>query len=133
MLPITALFAGLLAPLYVTLTLRVILARRSEKVGIGDGGKALLLRRMRAHANFAEYAPYVLLMLALAEGLASPRWLVVLCGALLLIGRHGHAYGISQSPEPMVYRQIGTGSTLTAMGVLAAMCVIGAVRALRLM
>jgi uncharacterized protein len=130
MLPITALFASLLVPLYVFLAVRVIFARRSEKVGIGDGGKALLLRRMRAHANFAEYAPFALLLLGLAESMKTPTWLLVTCGALLVIGRLVHAYGISQSPEPMIFRQLGTGSTFTVLGVLATICFLAAVRML---
>jgi uncharacterized protein len=117
-------------PLYITLAARVISARRREKVGIGDGGKALLLRRMRAHANFAEYAPYALLLLALAESLRTPHWLLLLCGTLLLIGRVTHAYGISQSPENMTFRQIGMVSTFTMLGVLAVVCVFAGVQAL---
>jgi uncharacterized protein len=129
-LPITTLFAGLLVPLYISLAVRVIFARRSEKVGIGDGGKTLLLRRMRAHANFAEYVPYALLLLGLAESMRSPTWLLLASGALLVIGRVVHAYGISQSPEPIVLRQIGMASTFTVLGVLGTLCVLAAVRML---
>jgi uncharacterized protein len=130
MLPITALFAGLLVPLYITLAARVIFARRSEKVGIGDGGKAMLLRRMRAHANFAEYTPYALVLMGLAEGLQTPQWLLYACGALLVVGRCVHAYGISQQPEPMNLRVAGMACTLTLLGVLAVACIWGAVRLL---
>ncbi len=70
-MPITALYAGLLGPLLVILAVRVIDARRAAKVALGDGGQPLLLRRMRAHANFAEYVPLALLLLALAESLAT--------------------------------------------------------------
>jgi uncharacterized protein len=129
-LPITTLFAGLLVPLYISLAVRVIFARRSEKVGIGDGGKALLLRRMRAHANFAEYVPYALLLLGLAESMKSPTWLLFASGALLVIGRAVHAYGISQSPEPIVLRQIGMASTFTVLGVLGTICFFAAARML---
>jgi uncharacterized protein len=66
---------------------RVIFTRRSESVGIGDGGKAILLRRMRAHANFIKYAPYALLLLGLTESLRAPTWLLIACGVLLVIDR----------------------------------------------
>ena len=59
-MPITALFAGILAPLYILLALRVSAARRSGKVALGDGGDKNLSRRIRVHANFAEYAPFAL-------------------------------------------------------------------------
>jgi uncharacterized membrane protein YecN with MAPEG domain len=65
-MPITALFAGLLAPLYIVLALRVIGSRRSARVALGDGGDPALTRRMRVHANFAEYAPFTLLLMGLA-------------------------------------------------------------------
>jgi uncharacterized membrane protein YecN with MAPEG domain len=68
-MPITALFAGLLAPLYIVLALRVIGLRRSAGVALGDGGDPWLTRRMRVHANFAEYAPFTLLLMGLAESL----------------------------------------------------------------
>ena len=63
---ITALYASLLAPLFILLSARVIGARRSAKVPVGDGGNTVLLRRMRVHANFAEYVPFALLLMALA-------------------------------------------------------------------
>ena len=67
-MPITALYAGLLAPLFLLLSVRVIRQRRGAKVAVrGDGGDAMLLRRMRVHANFAEYVPLALLLMALAE------------------------------------------------------------------
>ncbi len=36
-------------------------------VGSGDGGNEALIRRMRAHANYGENAPIVLILLALLE------------------------------------------------------------------
>jgi uncharacterized protein len=130
MLPITALFAALLAPLCIALSARVILARRSEKVGVGDGGSVMLLRRARAHGNFAEYVPYTLVLLGLAENLQSPVWLLHASGALLVFGRIIHATGISQTPEPMKLRVAGTVCTFTVLGVLAVVCLWAAVRVL---
>ncbi len=127
-MPITAFYASLLVPLFVVLAVRVIQGRVSEKVGVGDGGKANLLRRIRAHGNFAEYAPFALLMLALAESLNSKTWLLHACGAALVAGRVCHAFGISQSPERMIFRQAGMAATFTVLGVLALTCLLGAAR-----
>ena len=54
---VTSLYAGLLALLYLYLTSRVIRFRRGRRVDMGDAGDPLLQRYIRAHANFAEYAP----------------------------------------------------------------------------
>ena len=45
-MPITALYAGLLAPLFILLSMRVIRRRRGAKVAVGDGGDMALLRRI---------------------------------------------------------------------------------------
>jgi uncharacterized protein len=124
---ITALYAGLLAPVFMFLSLRVIRARRDAKVGVGDGGDKILLRRMRVQANFAEYTPFTLLLMALAESLNSWGWLLHLSGLTLLTARMIHAYGVSQSPENFRFRVNGMAMTFTSMGVLAAACIYGAV------
>ena len=86
-MPITALYAALLAPLFVLLAIRVIAARRSARVPVGDGGDAELRRRMRVHANFAEYVPFALLLMALAESLGITPWLIHVLGLALLGSR----------------------------------------------
>ena len=67
MMRITAFYASLLTLLYLYLSVRVIGWRRQQRVEIGHAEDAQLLRRMRVHANFAEYAPFALLLMALAE------------------------------------------------------------------
>jgi uncharacterized protein len=104
------------------LSVRVIGQRRGAKVSLGDGGNAALLRRMRVHGNFAEYVPMTLVLLGLAESLATSHWLLHAVGAGLLAGRLSHAYGVSQSPERFQFRVAGMAATLTAIGVLAAVC-----------
>jgi uncharacterized protein len=64
-MPITAFYAALLAPLFILLAVRVIRQRRGARVAIGDGGDKLLLRRMRVHANFAEYVPFALVLMCM--------------------------------------------------------------------
>ena len=72
-MPITALYAALLAPVYIILAARVIGARRAGNTAAGDGGGTTLLRRMRVHAKFAEYVPFVLTLLGLSESLGFPK------------------------------------------------------------
>ncbi len=123
-MPITAFYGSLLAIVFILLSARTIGARRSGRVEIGDGGDKELLRRMRVHANFAEYVPIALILMALAEGLRlGPPWLHVI-GALLLAGRIIHAYGLSQTPHIMALRVGGMVATFTAIGGAAAACLV---------
>ena len=125
-MPITALYAGLLAPLFVVLALRVIGARRGAKVAIGDGGDAQLRRRMRVHANFAEYVPLALLLIGLAESLKVSPMLLHACGIVLLLGRLVHAFGVSQETEDLRLRVTGMMATFGVILAAAAACLFGA-------
>jgi uncharacterized protein len=122
MMRITAFYASLLAVLFLFLSLRVIGWRRQQRVEIGHGDDAQLLRRMRVHANFAEYVPFALLLMALAENLGPPHALVHLVGLLLLAGRALHAYGLSQTPHILRYRALGMQLTFAAIGIAALTC-----------
>jgi uncharacterized membrane protein YecN with MAPEG domain len=119
---ITAFYAALLAVLFIVLSFRVIGWRRERRVELGHGEDAELLRRMRVHANFAEYAPFTLLLMALAESMAPPHFVVHLAGLLLLAGRVLHAWGVSQSPPFMRYRILGMQLTFAALGLAALTC-----------
>jgi uncharacterized protein len=127
-MPITALYASLLAFLFILLSFRVIGVRRGEKVELGDGGNRELLRRSRVHANFAEYAPIALVLLGLAESLRTPTWVLHAAGIALLIGRVIHAYGLSQTPHVMPLRVGGMILTFTAILLLAIACLTLSVR-----
>lgn len=128
-LPVVSLFfASLHVLLMLVLLVRVSQQRRRSSVGVGDGGDADLLRRIRVHANFVEHVPIALLMLALLEiaGLADV-WLY-LFGSMLLIGRLLHAVGLSWHSGYSFGRFWGTAIT---WGLLLAMAAIGIVMALR--
>jgi uncharacterized protein len=122
MLKITLLFASLHALLMLALAARVVFHRRSAKIGIGDGGDKALARKIRAHANFIEYVPVALILLALLElaGLAV-LWLWIF-GGLLLLARVLHAIGLSRSAGTTFGRFNGT---LFTWIVLAAMATTG--------
>lgn len=116
---ISLLFAALHALLLIVLAASVSLHRMRHRIGMGDGGDALLIRRIRVHANFIEYAPTGLLLLLLLE-LAdlSAAWLWVL-GSALLLGRILHAIGLSRSPDKSLGRFYGIGLTWVSMAVMA--------------
>jgi uncharacterized membrane protein YecN with MAPEG domain len=119
---ITAFYAALLALFFVFLSCRVIGWRRLKSVELGHGEDSQLLRRMRVHANFAEYVPFTLLLMAMAESMTAPRSLIHLAGLILVAGRLMHAYGLSQTPHILRYRVGGMMFTFTALALSAIIC-----------
>lgn len=124
MLVVTSIYAGLLVFVLVTLSVRVILYRRANMISLGDADDKALRKRMRAHSNFTEYAPFGLVLLALIEMSGAPSVAVHVLGAMLLLGRILHAWGFSSTPQVMPARQLGMMLTfmmmnLSALGLLA--------------
>ena len=112
---IVPLYAGLLALVFVGLSALVIRQRGRAKVAIGAGGDALLERAMRVHANFAEYVPLAVVLLALMELQRAPAWLLHGLGLVLLLGRVAHAYGVSQEKENFRFRVSGMMATFATL------------------
>ncbi len=112
-------YAGIFALIYVFLGMRTSRLRTGAHTMIGHGSDPALERAIRAHGNFGEYVPFILLMLGFAEMQHYSRyWLHALCLALLL-GRLVHAYGISQTDEAMGYRIVGISLTVLVMIIAA--------------
>jgi uncharacterized membrane protein YecN with MAPEG domain len=96
-LPITLTIAGAAALLHIWLASRVSQVRRQVKIGIGDGGNEALIRRMRAHANYGENMPILLILLFLLE-LATGGSLWLWGAAILFIlARIFHALGMDRA------------------------------------
>jgi uncharacterized membrane protein YecN with MAPEG domain len=112
---ILPLYAALLGLLFFYLSVRTIGLRRKLQIGIGASDNPEMLRAMRVHANFAEYAPLVLLLIYLVEVQGAPALLVHALGLCLLAGRLLHAYGVSQIKEKFVFRVTGMALTFTAL------------------
>ena len=115
MLVVTPFYAAALAVLFIILSARVIAGRRTGRVLIGAGGDAGLERRIRVQANFAEYAPFTLLLLVIAEVRGAPPLWLHLLGVCLLVGRVVHAAGVSRVREDTRIRIIGMVLTFTAL------------------
>ncbi len=116
-LTITAIYASLAGLLLLVLSFRVVRSRRKLSVGLGDGGQESLLRAQRAQANFTEYVPIALILLAVAESQVLTGWLLHTAGAVLLLARLLHAWGLSQSSGRSFGRYWGT--LLTWLVILA--------------
>ena len=107
MLPITSLYAGLLALLLVTLSAKTILMRRKTRTSVGDNGNPDMLKAIRVQGNFTEYTPFALLLLALSELQGAPGWAVHVLGLILLVGRLLHVWGFGSTPQIIPARQAG--------------------------
>ena len=125
-LAITPFYAGLLGLIFVALSWRVIAMRRSAGVSLGDGGNKALLRRQRAHGNFAEYAPITLILIAFAEIMGAWTWWVHALNLALLGGRSAHAWALSGPPN-VPARVGGMSVTFGALILAAVTCMILAV------
>lgn len=93
-LPITAVFVALAAVGLVLLSFPIAMHRKRARTSLGDGGDALLQQRIRAQANFAEYVPLALVVLAFVESGGWPGWVVWSLGGALAAGRLFHAMAI---------------------------------------
>ena len=121
-LPITLTVAGAAALINIWLMIRVGQVRTSEKVSIGDGGNENVIRRMRAHSNYIESAPFVVLLVAAIElaSPTSPTWLWIISG-LYLLGRVAHGIGMDGGKfgKGRMIGTIVTMLTLLGLGIYA--------------
>ncbi|MFN3591957.1 MAG: MAPEG family protein [Thermaurantiacus sp.] len=117
---VTLVTAGGLGLLYLILSFRVVAVRRSARVEIGDGGNRILLSRIRAHGNFAEYVPLSLFLLFLAEQAHGASTLLVTLAAVLGVSRLLHPMGMAMR-APNVPRFVGALGTFSVLAVLAGM------------
>jgi len=119
MLVVTGFYAGLLGLLFIVLSINVIKQRRSSKVGIGDGGVNRLAQAIRVHANFSEYLPVALVLMAIFElNNGSHLWLHIL-GATLFISRILHAVGLTRSIGVTKERIVGMLLTFIVIVILS--------------
>lgn len=95
-LPVALALAGACALINVWLALRIGHRRVRGGISIGDGGDLDMATRMRTHANFAEYAPIVIILVGvieLAQGSAPWLWGAA---ALFVVARILHAVGMGR-------------------------------------
>ena len=113
-LPITLTIAGAAALINIWLGARISQLRLRDKVSIGDAGNQAVACRMRAQANFIEYTPLFLILLALVElSQGSKTWLWGVA-ILFILGRLAHPFGMDR-PAPNPFR---AGATIVTWAVL---------------
>lgn len=124
-LTLTAFYLAASLALLLILATFVIRQRLKNQVSLMDGGVKSLTRTIRAHGNFVENTPFVLIALAVCELNGSPDYLLHLIGGTLLIGRVAHAYAVIGGT--FRFRQIGMVLTILSI-IFAIISVLYSVR-----
>ena len=93
------------------LSMRVINNRVRAQVNLLDGRDEALTRAMRAHGNFAEYVPFALLLMALAEIQGGSGLFMHVLGTVLIVCRLSHAYALTATTGQNPFRFIGFAGT----------------------
>ena len=121
---VTPLYAGLLAIWFLVLSARVVQGRvRPGSPSLGDGGNPEMLRRIRGHANLAEYVPLILLLIGFLETSGAPKWELHLLGGTLLVARLLHGYALSFTESFAFGRTAGAVLTFVTLLVAGALCI----------
>ncbi|NGY05135.1 MAPEG family protein [Solimonas terrae] len=126
---VTPLYAGLLGLWFFVLSVRVVQGRGRFGINLGDGGNVLMIRRIRGHANFVEYVPLTLLLIAILEFSHFSIYLIHALGLALLIGRvlHGYAFGFTEHSR--FGRMWGTALSFLVLLIAAGLCTYQGLRA----
>jgi uncharacterized protein len=113
----TALYAGVLAIVFVLLSNRVALMRlrTGAKLGHGESDDDPLRRAVRVHGNFAEYVPFALVVIAIAELSGAHALGIHALGIGLVVARLLHAYGLSTQAGRSFGRFWGTVLTFAVL------------------
>ncbi len=121
---IVTFYAGLNALIALVLAALVIRQRQKTRTIFGTGGHLPLEQAVRAHGNFIEYVPLILiLLLLLGLGGLGALWLHVM-GIALTLGRILHAWGLSTTHRASVGRFVGTALTLTTLLTAVVLCIL---------
>ena len=118
-LPLTALYAAILALIILALGINVTVHRVKLQVSLGDGGNPQMLRMIRLHGNAVEYLPLALVLMALYELNGGWHWAINIVGIALIAGRLIQTAAMWGNDLPKPGRGIGQVLTWGSIAVLA--------------
>ena len=118
-LPITTLLASALVLWLLILSANVIRQRGVAKVSLGDGGDESLIRKSRAQGNLVEYAPFMIIMVGLAEFQNANTAVTAGLAGLFFLSRLAHGYALSFSTHSPMGRGGGSLGTFISMAAMA--------------
>lgn len=112
-LPITALYAGIMAVFALVLSFRAGSYRGKSGISIlhGEPVNWELAVRVRRHQNFLEYVPIILILMGLIEINGGSATFLHSVGILLIVARIAHAIGLKHDTMQHIGRLIGAGGT----------------------
>jgi hypothetical protein len=111
MLPITALYAGILGLISIALGFQVGAARLRTGISILHGEDMALATTIRRHANFIENVPLALVLLGALELNGAGAGLLHGLGIALGVCRLLHPIGLRHDDMRQPLRGIGAGGT----------------------
>ena len=113
---ITPMYAALLGIILLVLSIRVVAVIRAKgNVLYGDGGNADFTTVLRGQANFIEYVPLILILIAFAEAGGTSSGYIHAMVAGLLVGRIIHPLGLTNKPGINPLRFVGINLTWIAL------------------
>lgn len=129
---ITALYAGILGLISIGLGFLAGRLRGQTNISVGDGGNRDLLLATRRHANFAEYVPLALILIGLLEMNQVRHMAIHALGAILVLARLSHAFGIKADTMKSPGRIIGAALTMLVTLVASIWAIVIAIDALQM-
>lgn len=122
LLPVVALYAGLLALIGQVLGAVVGSTRGRLKIPLGDGGKPELILANRRHMNFVENVPLLIALLAVIELNGAPKLWIHVMGIALVAARLAHPFGLNMDNMSSPARILG--AAVTALVTVAAAAIL---------
>ena len=112
-LPITALYAGILTVFALYLSFRAGGFRGKTGISVlfGEPQNMELAERVRAHQNFLEYVPMLIILMGVIELNGGSATFLHVVGGLLIISRIAHAVGLKHDNMAHPGRLVGAGGT----------------------
>ena len=129
LVPVTALYSGVLALILVVLGVRVGMMRVKKGVSILHGDDMELAEVIRRHANFTEAVPMALILMALIEINGTSHATLHALGTALVIARLAHPVGLVHNKLQSPLRGLGSGVTTLVTLVAAAIAIVQFYRA----
>ena len=125
MVPITALYAGLLTLIVIALGGVIGPMRLRTGISILHGDNMELATRIRRHANFTESVPFALILLGFLELNGASTGLLHGLGIALVASRIVHPLGLQHDNVRNPLRGIGAGVTTLVTLVAGVMLIWG--------
>jgi uncharacterized membrane protein YecN with MAPEG domain len=111
----TALYAGLLGLIAFGVAFPAGRLRGRLNIPVGDGGNLHLLCAMRRHANFVEWVPLTLILIALLELNGVSTTVIHVLGTVLVVSRVAHAVGLRPDTIKSLPRLMGAAGTVLVL------------------